>query len=294
MSAWDLDRLRKAAGLPLTEGKKKDDKKPDDDGDGVPDWADKKPGADDKKKDGKKAVAEAFGRDDDDDEDPDVKIAMGDKRQREFEGKNKKHLDDNAEMMKKRTAEQRAAAAKKKEEAKKEAPKAEEKKPEEKKADKPAAKAAPKAEEKKEAPKAEEKKDDTPAAKKRGRAANPDSFNQHAKANAKSMTRGEFIKWAAEKHNKGKNYASSLFAKYNPKSQRELKEAKVGWILVHPHMPTFTLAENYEMKSMQWIDSSSDLNTIVHLSEAEAQKTAKYMSEWRGQSSVIEKVEFDD
>jgi hypothetical protein len=205
-------------------------------------------------------------------------------------------------MLKKRTADQKAAAAKKKAEA----PKAEEKKPADKKhkpdadkdgvpdyADKKPGKddnAAPaKAEEKKEEPKAAEE-----AKKARGRAANPESFNQHAKAKAKSMSRGEFIKWAADTHGKGKNYASSLFAKYNPKSSRQVAEAKEVWILTHPHMPTFTLAENYEMKTQQWVDSTSPFNTTLHLSEAEAQKTAKYMSEWKGQSSVIEKITFED
>jgi outer membrane biosynthesis protein TonB len=206
---------------------------------------------------------------DDDDEDPDAKIASEDKRQKSFEKKNKGELK----------AADKAVPAKKVE-------KAEEKKPEptakaeEKKDDKPA--------EKKEEPKAAEE------AKKRGRAANPESFNQHAKANAKSMTRGAFIKWAAETHGKGKNYASSLFAKYNPKSSRELKEAKTGWILVHPHMPTFTLAENYEMKQMQWVDSSSSFNTLVYTTEAEAERVAKYMLEWKGQTSVIEKITFED
>jgi outer membrane biosynthesis protein TonB len=209
------------------------------------------------------------GDDDHDDEDPDAKIAGEDKRQKAFEKKNKKELKAAATATPPKKADKPAE--------KKEAPKAEEKKPD---AEKPA--------EKKEEPKADAEK------KARGRAANPDSFNQHAKANAKSMTRGAFIKWAAEKHGKGKNYASSLFAKYNPKSGRELKEAKVGWILVHPHMPYFTLAENYEMKQMQWVDSSSEFNTVVHLSEAEAQKTAKYMSEWRGMAAVIEKITFED
>jgi outer membrane biosynthesis protein TonB len=210
---------------------------------------------------------------DDDDEDPDAKIAGEDKRQKAFEKKNKGELKAAAAATPPKKADKKPAE-------KKEEPKAEEKKEE------------PKAEEKKEEPKAEEKKEEE--AKKRGRAANPESFNQHAKANAKSMSRGQFITWAAEKHGKGKNYASSLFAKYNPKSSRQVAEAKEVWILTHPHMPSFTLAENYEMKQMQWVDATSPFSTVVHLSEAEAQKTAKFMSEWRGQTSVIEKITFED
>lgn len=214
-------------------------------------------------------VNEVWDRDDDD-EDPDAKIAGEDKRQKAFEKKNKGELK----------AADKSAPPAKKPEAKKD-----DKKPEEKKA--APAKAEEKPAEKKEEVKAEEKKA-------RGRQANPDSFNQHAKAKAKSMSRGEFIRWAADTHGKGKNYASSLFAKYNPKSSRQVAEAKELWILTHPHMPTFTLAENYEMKQMQWVDSTSPFNTSVYLSEAEAQKMSKYMSEWKGQSSVIEKIVFED
>jgi hypothetical protein len=108
------------------------------------------------------------------------------------------------------------------------------------------------------------------------------------------MSRGAFITWAAEKHGKGKNYASTLFAKYNPKSSRQVAEAKEVWILTHPHMPLFTLAENYEMKTQQWVDYTSPFNTTLHLSEAEAKKQAKFMSEWKGMSSVIEKIVFED
>jgi hypothetical protein len=207
---------------------------------------------------------EAWDRDDDD-EDPDAKIAGEDKRQKAFEKKNKGELK----------AADKAVPPKKAEDKKPDAApaKAEEKKPEEKK-EEPA--------------KTEEAK------KARGRQANPESFNQHAKTNAKSMSRGAFITWAAEKHGKGKNYASTLFAKYNPKSSRQVAEAKEVWILTHPHMPLFTLAENYEMKTQQWVDSTSPFNTTLHLSEAEAQRTAKYMSEWKGMSSVIEKIVFED
>lgn len=207
---------------------------------------------------------------DDDDEDPDVKIAGEDKRQKAFEKKNKGEL-------------KAAAKSEPPKKAAKPAAKAEEKKPEEKKPDP----APAKAEEKKEEPaKAAEEK------KARGRAANPESFNQQAKAKAKSMSRGEFIRWAADL-GKGKNYASTLFAKYNPKSSRQVAEAKEVWILTHPHMPTFTLAENYEMKTQQWVDSTSPFNTTLYMSEAEAQKAQKHLSEWRGQSSVIEKIVFE-
>lgn len=224
---WNINKIKKIAGLPLTES-----------------W-----------------------HDDDGDEDPDAKIASSDARQKKFEQKNKGEL----------SAAEKAAAAKKAE-AKKPEPKAEEKKAE----DKPAP------------AKAEEKKEEAAAeAKRRGKAPNPESFNQHAKANAIKMTRGAFIKWAAETHGKGKNYASALFAKYNPKSSRgDVKNE--CWILVHPQASTFVLAENREMNQMQWVDASSNLNTLIFATEAEAKKMQVKMSEWKAQSCIIEKIVFTD
>lgn len=157
----------------------------------------------------------------------------------------------------------------------------------------------PKAEEKKEAPKAEEKKEEpkkeeaAAEAKRRGKAPNPESFNQHAKANAKNMTRGEFLKWAAEKHGKGKHYASALFAKYNPKSGRQVKTDEC-WVLVHPQASSFMLAENEAMNQYQWIDDASPMNPMVFETEAEANKVAKWIHEWKNQSAVLVKVDLTD
>jgi outer membrane biosynthesis protein TonB len=243
-SNWDINNIRRIAGLPLNE---------------------------------------AWDRDDDD-EDPDVKIANSDKGQQAFEKKNKDHLDDNAAMLKKRTADQKAAAAKKKAEAPK---------PAEKKAE--PAKAEEKPAEKKEEPKKEEKKEVAAAeAKRRGKAPNPESFNQHAKAKAKSMTRSAFIAWAAADHNKGKNYASTLFAKYNPKSSREVQAANEMWILTHPYLKGYTLAENRELNQMQWVDSNSSFDTMCFVTEAEAKKVATYMEEWKSQQTLIEHIVFED
>lgn len=278
MSDWNLDRLRKIAGL--NESAKSESK----------------------------VLNESWDEDDDYD-DQDVKIAMSDKRQKQFEKKNKKELDDNAEMMRKRTEEQRKAAeekkaAKKSEEKKEEkpAPKAEEKKPEpkkaeakpeEKKEEKPAPKAEEKpAEKKEEAPKAEEKAAEEK--KRRGKAPNPGSKAQRALAKLKTMTRGEFIKWAAEELEMGKNYASAYYARHNPKSSREQKvtEAPVLWGLAHPFLKGFVLAENREMNQLQWIDADSKLEPMLFVSEAEAQKIAKHMAEWKSQTAVVESYDF--
>lgn len=285
MSDWNLDRLRKIAGL--NESAKSESK----------------------------VLNERWENEDDDYDDPDVKVAMKDKRQKEFERTNKKELDDNAEMMRKRTEEQRKAAeekkaakaakpAEKKEE--KPAPKAEEKKPESKPAEKKEEKPAPKAEAKPE-PKAEEKpaekKEETKAEekaaeekKRRGKAPNPGSKAQRALAKLKTMTRGEFIKWAAEELEMGKNYASAYYARHNPKSSREQKvtEAKVLWGLAHPFLKGFVLAENRELNQMQWIDADSKLEPMLFISEAEAQKIAKHMSEWKSQTAVVESYDFSE
>lgn len=167
-------------------------------------------------------------------------------------------------------AESKAAAAAEKKAEEKEEPKAEEKK-----------EAAPKKEE----PKAEEKR--------RGKAPNPESFNQHAKANAKNMTRGEFLKWAAEKHGKGKAYASALFAKYNPKSGRAIKTDEC-YVLQHPSVSSFLLAENKMMNQYQWIDSASPMDPLVFESEAEAKKVAEWIYEWKNQTAQIIKVDLTE
>lgn len=216
---WDINYVRKIAGLPLIESYEGDD----------------------------------------DDEDPDVAIANSDKRQQSFERKNRKEL-------------KQAEAATKK-------------------ADQPTKKA--------DGPAAEKSGDEKAAAaaaeaKRRGKAPDPNSFNQHAKANAKSMTRGEFIKWAAEKHGKGKNYASTLFAKYNPKSSRGAEVKNECWILTHPQLQGYTLAENYEMNQLVWVDSGSHLDTLLFTTEAKAEEMKQYLSEWRGQKSTVEHIVIED
>jgi len=204
---------------------------------------------------------------DDDDEDRDAKVASSDKNQRKFEKKNKSELA---------TANKEASAKK---------PAAKESKPDPEK--KPEVKQEPAEEvEKKEVAAAE--------AKRRGKAPNENSFNQQAKKYAREHSRGSFIKWAADTHGKGKNYASALFAKYNPKSSREVKEsAEQVWIITHPQLKSHTLSENVEMNQLQWIDANTDLNTMIFATEAEANKTLKYLREWKSWDGIVEQIEFD-
>lgn len=267
MSTWDISRIRALAGMqPLTESY--DD---DDDGMSASERALLKKAEGDLKKKGVKVK----------DADPDKDLHALAQRRKAKE-KAKEDAEDREE------AESKAAAAAEKKAEEKEAPKAEEKKEE------------PRAEEKKESapkkeePKAEEKKEEPATeAKRRGKAPNPESFNQHAKSNAKNMTRGEFLKWAAEKHGKGKAYASALFAKYNPKSGRAIKTDEC-YVLQHPSVSSFLLAENKMMNQYQWIDSASPMDPLVFESEAEAKKVAEWIYEWKNQTAQIIKIDLKD
>lgn len=263
MSTWDISRIRALAGVPLNESY-------DDDDDGMS--AAERALADKADKDLKKKGVKVANVD------PEKDIRSLARRRKAHDAKYEEEKD-------KEEAESKAAADAEKKAKEKEEPKAEETKDAAPKKEPNAKKEEPKAEEKKEEPKAE--------AKPRGKAPNPESFNQHAKANAKNMTRGEFLKWAAEKHGKGKAYASALFAKYNPKSSREVKTNEC-YMLQHPSVPSFLLAENKMMNQYQWIDSASPMDPLVFETEAEAQKVAKYINEWQNQVSDIIKIDLSD
>lgn len=272
MSTWDISRLRALAGVqPLTESYD------DDDDDGMSASERELAGKADRdlKKKGIK-VANV---------DPDKDIRSLARRRKAHDARYEEKVDKEEAEEKEAAEKEKATEPKAKPEAKKEAPKAEEKK-----------EAAPKKEPeaKKEEPKAEEKKEEPAAeAKRRGKAPNPESFNQHAKANAKNMTRGQFLTWAAEKHGKGKAYASALFAKYNPKSSREVKTNEC-YMLQHPSVPSFLLAENKMMNQYQWIDGASPMDPLVFETEAEAKKVAQYIYEWKNQTADIVKIDFSD
>jgi chemotaxis protein histidine kinase CheA len=279
MSNWDMERIRKIAGLPMiTEGFRDDDE-----GDGLS--AAERELA--KKADGdlkKKGIS--VGK-----VDPDKDLQTLAKKRAAKEKKAEERADSSEE------AEKKAAAAEKKSDEDK-APKADDK---EEKSEKPAPKKEePKKEEvkkeepKKEEPKAEEKAEE---AKRRGRAINPEAKRQKAIAwinSHKNEKRGVFIKWAADNLQMTHHYASALFAKHNPKSGRTPTEVKECWILVHPQIKSFILGENRELNQYQWIDPSSDFDPMIFETEAEAEKMAKYMAEWKSQVAIIEKVDFDD
>ena len=215
---------------------------------------------------------------DDDDEDPDVKIAMKDKRQAAFEKRNKNEL----------SAAEKEAAIKEKM-AKEKAKEAREKKADEKPAEqKEAPKSEPKAEEKPAAAaKSEEKSETSSEAKRRGRAPDDNSKRGQARNWIKehpTATRGEFLTHAAS-FNMSKHYANAFF--YTVKKGMKVEEC---YVLSHPSMPSFLLAENREINQMQWIDPNSPLEPMIFESKAEAEKIARYMSEWKSQYANVETI----
>lgn len=164
-----------------------------------------------------------------------------------------------------------------------------------------ASKAEHKPEEKKEEPpKAETKSEEAPKekdaaeAKRRGKAPNPDSKMQKAKAwivanpHAK---RGEFLKHA-ESFAMSKNYGSAFFyAVKRALGSKGKEEVKECFFLTHPQSANFVLAENREMNQFQWIDASSDLEPLVFVSEAEARKMMVTIYDFKRQASVLTKVD---
>lgn len=232
---WDVNIMRKIAGLPLME-----------------------------------AV------DDDDDEDPDAKIAMGDKRQAAFEKRNKSELS---------TAEKEANIKEKL--AKEKTKEARVKKAEDSPVDKKESPvASPKAKEK-----SEDAADTSNEAKRRGRAPSDTSKRGQARTwinGHPSAKRSEFLAHA-ESFGMTKHYANAFF--YTVKKSMKVEEC---YVLSHPSMPSFMLAENREINQMQWIDPTSPLEPMIFESRAEAEKVAKYMGEWKSQYANIDTIKLVD
>lgn len=205
----------------------------------------------------------------DDDEDRDVKIAMSDKRQQAFEKRAKKvvgKVDPDKDISK------MAKNNSKKDDD-------EEEKPAAKAA--PANKAAPA--EKKPAP-AAEKKEDAPAKPARG------SFTAIVKPMLARGASTADIRAALTKAGVSTNHLHSRLHGLR-------KGLKEGFVLVHPHMPSFVLAENLMMNQYQWIsekDDATSLQPMLFASEAEAQRVIKYMVDFKNQQAVLTKVQLGD
>jgi hypothetical protein len=210
---------------------------------------------------------------DDDDEDPDVKTAMKDKKQQEFEAKHKKVI---AKVDAQKDMEKVAAGAKKEDDEDDEKPAA---KPDfldmDKDGNKKESMKKAIADKKEKMAKAEEKK---PVA--RGSVAtvirNVLSKNKSAKASD--------VRAALEKA------GVSVPAHLHSHIVRIRKKLNEGYILVHPQMSSFVLAENAMMNQYQWIstkDESTSLEPVVFESEAAAKKVMEYLYDYKNQQSVL-------
>ncbi len=163
-----------------------------------------------------------------------------------------------------------------KKEAKKPAPKADE---DEKKADdkaddkKSVAKHEPKDETKEEKP-----AEDKPASKKMHQAL--------AWLNAnKTATRKEFMTKAADWGMSSK-FANVAFYKL----KKRLTEA---WVLQHPAIDRFVLAENKQFNRFQWVslEDRDGIDPIVVGTQKEADKISEFLYDHKGQTSIVKKVE---
>lgn len=75
------------------------------------------------------------------------------------------------------------------------------------------------------------------------------------------------------------------------------KGVKEGFILIHPQMPSFVLAENMQMNQYHWIsmkDSSTALEPLMFVSETEAKKVMVYVKEYKNQSCILTPVKLED
>lgn len=75
------------------------------------------------------------------------------------------------------------------------------------------------------------------------------------------------------------------------------KNIKEGFVLVHPQMPSFVLAENAMMNQYQWISEKDDSTTLAPLlftTEAAAEKVIKYVREFKNQSCILTPISFKE
>lgn len=222
---------------------------------------------------------EPYGEDDD----PDVKIANADKGQKKFERKLKKskkvdpdeHTFVHGKGFVKKSEEE---AAKKEVAAKKAAP----------------------AEKKEVVAKKDDDKKDAPAeAKKRGKSEDPNGKSGKARewlgSNA-DHNRKSFMAHATTNLGMSAHHANTFYYAHKKKTAGSATPAEVKevWVIQHPHMESFMLAENRELNSMQWVDPYHALEPMIFDNEESASKIAKYMQEWRGQAARVTKISFTD
>lgn len=268
--SWDLERLRKIAGLQEST-----------------------------ENGSKHLLTEGWDDDGDDDEDPDVKKAEAEAKKRHIDMSAAERAARKVNVEKDLRALARSRKSKdtdededEKEETAHKEHEAKES-PEHEKAEhsgkKPSA-----ADEKKETP-ADEKKEEAKAAevekKRRGRAPQEGSKSGQLRAWIQANP-GKARKeaWAyAEKIGFTKAGFSTIYQGIKSRMKTEC------FILRHPSIPSFILHENAMMGQYQWI-SENDVNQepLVFATKLEAEKVAGYLREFKNQLVDIERVSLDD
>lgn len=194
---------------------------------------------------------------DDDDEDPDVKIANKDKRQQEFEKKAKKVIS------KVDADKDMAKLAKKDKEDKDDGSDTADKAPAKK--DKPASESKP---------------------------ASGATFASIARGVLKNGGNAAAVRAALEKA--GVAVPAHLHSRLHAMKKKVTSES--FFIITHPHMPSFYLAENGAMNQYQWIsskDDSTSLDPMVFETKHEAEKVMTYLKEYKNQIAVLTPVKIE-
>ncbi|MCK9369701.1 hypothetical protein M0R04_07315 [Candidatus Dojkabacteria bacterium] len=231
----------------------------------------------------KKTLNEAYDEDDSDDEDPDVKRAEKELKKRKIalpktaEVDVDKDIEALANAHKSRNAKQKAAKNEAHEKA--ESP-AKEKAEQETKVAK---------DEKKETP-TEEKKEEAVVAKRKGKAPQESSKSGQLRSWIKANGYNRKEAWkAAEGFGMTKSGFSTI---YQSIKNQVVKE---GYLLRHPHIPSYVLHENRMMNLYQWISENSiDQEPVFVQTIEEAEKIATYLKDYKNQLCDIEKVQLED
>lgn len=151
----------------------------------------------------------------------------------------------------------------------------------------------------------EKKEGETEAEKKkRGKAPNPNSksgqlrafIERHMAANEDPKTvRKAAWTWASTVCDPPFTPAgfSTIYQGIKSKNAKK-SETNECWILRHPTIPSFILKENTAMNMYQWISDSDVMDEpLVFETKEEATKVAKYLISFKNQLSDIERVSLD-
>lgn len=149
-----------------------------------------------------------------------------------------------------------------------------------KKEEKPEVKAEPKPE-----PKAEEKAENPKSAKKLHQAM--EWLKSHG-----SATRKDFMAHA-ETIGMSRAYAGAYF--YLLKKRIGNANVKEAFILLHPSVARFALAENKQFNRFQWVslEETSMIEPLVFDTRAQAEKVLKFIHDHKSLSANVERLSFD-